>query len=636
MTLAGIELRYLVDTISEQAKGYYVSNIYGINKSSLLFKLHHTDKPDLFLMVSTMGIWITSVKIEQIEPNRLQKRLRSDIVRLRLKEIRQIGSERIAYLVFEGFEREFVLVVEFFGDGNIILYDETGKILALQHSIDVRHRKLSVGLQYTPPLQTEIDILDITEDNFTDMYKSDMVAARWVGRTLGLPKKYAEGVFTLAGIDSQIPSDQLTKQQITHLYNTIKKLVHDITHGNHKPVIITGDRPEVYPVQLKSDQGVPVDSFIQGLDTVFTESLVAQANSIQSSTSNRAITELQTRLDEQSKAIQTVQERSAAITVVAKSFFDMISQGIQSIQDPRSIDILKTHNARVITEKGIKFLLVDTTKIRINIESSLHSIASTLFDEAKHQAAATNTIQAAMNKTKTKLEHLLTKEQNVPDITVSNIRKKSWYERYRWFYTTDGLLAVGGRDAASNSAVIRKQLTNRDKVFHADIFGSPFFILKDADTPSDDTMSQMAIATVCFSRAWREGLYGVRAYWVYPDQVKKSAPSGEFLPKGSFTIEGQRNFIKSTSLKLAVGIMDSDDSYVVTCGPVEPIKQRSIYYSIIEPQGLDLVDAAKKIRLELLEKDETVAKSIPLDDIIRVMPAGKSKVNNLMHGDAHA
>ena len=32
MALAGIELRYLVDQISEQVQGYYISNIYGINK----------------------------------------------------------------------------------------------------------------------------------------------------------------------------------------------------------------------------------------------------------------------------------------------------------------------------------------------------------------------------------------------------------------------------------------------------------------------------------------------------------------------------------------------------------------------------------------------------------------------------
>ncbi len=43
MALAGIELRYLVNQISEQVQDYYVSNIYGINKEIILFKLHHTE-----------------------------------------------------------------------------------------------------------------------------------------------------------------------------------------------------------------------------------------------------------------------------------------------------------------------------------------------------------------------------------------------------------------------------------------------------------------------------------------------------------------------------------------------------------------------------------------------------------------
>ncbi|NIR75174.1 MAG: hypothetical protein GWN01_01645, partial [Nitrosopumilaceae archaeon] len=98
MTLAGIELRYLVNKISSETKDYYVSNIYGVNKDSILFKLHHPEKPDIFLMMSTSGIWITSKKIEQLEPNRLVKRLRNDLLRLKIKKIEQIGSERIAYL----------------------------------------------------------------------------------------------------------------------------------------------------------------------------------------------------------------------------------------------------------------------------------------------------------------------------------------------------------------------------------------------------------------------------------------------------------------------------------------------------------------------------------------------------------
>ncbi len=192
MALAGIELRYLVDKISEQVQGYYISNIYGITKDSILFKLHHTEKSDLFMMISTSGVWLTTVKIDQMEPNRLLKRLRSDLLRLKLKKIEQIEAERIAYFTFEGFGKEFVLVGEFFGDGNILLCNKDMKILALQHSIDVRHRKLGVGLEYTTPPQNGLDIFDISESMFDELKKSDLVSAKWFGRTLGLPKKYVE------------------------------------------------------------------------------------------------------------------------------------------------------------------------------------------------------------------------------------------------------------------------------------------------------------------------------------------------------------------------------------------------------------------------------------------------------------
>ena len=43
MTLAGIELRYLINEINKEISDYYVSNIYGITRNSILFKLHHPE-----------------------------------------------------------------------------------------------------------------------------------------------------------------------------------------------------------------------------------------------------------------------------------------------------------------------------------------------------------------------------------------------------------------------------------------------------------------------------------------------------------------------------------------------------------------------------------------------------------------
>ena len=637
MTLAGIELRYLVDQISNQAQDYYVSNIYGITKDSLLFKLHHTEKSDLFMMISTFGVWLTSVKIDQMEPNRLLKRLRSDLLRLKLKKIKQIGSERIAYFTFEGFGKEFVLVGEFFGDGNILLCNNDMKILALQHSIDVRHRKLRVGLEYTQPPKSGLDIFNMLESDFDDLKTTDLVAGKWFGRTLGLPKKYVEGIFGNANIDSKKIGNLLTHEEIKKIFETTKKIVSDVSSGNHDAIIVRNEKTEVLPLKLGKLEGeiTNVNSFIEGLDTVFTGDLVEKGKSIQSSGSDKKIKELQTQISEQEKAIETVKERSKNITNVANSLFEMVSKGTTSLEDVSAQETLASHNAKLVSEKGISLIVIQDEKIKINIKASLQSIASVLFDEAKKQSGAIISIEKIKAETEKKLEKFQNKTESEQDlILVTEIRKKSWYERYRWFFTSDGFLVIGGRDAASNSAVVRKHLGKNDKIFHGDIHGSPFFILKDAKDAPDTSMNEVAHATVCFSRAWKEGMYGVSAYWVNPDQIKKSAPSGEFLPKGSFTIEGQRNFINSANLKLAVGIIPQEDDYVLTCGPPETIKKNSICYAIIEPHGSEMVDAAKKIRVEFSKIYEEITKKISLDDFVRVLPAGQSQIKETGIGNS--
>ena len=637
MGLAGIELRYLVDNISEQVQGYYISNIYGITKDSILFKLHHTEKSDLFMMISTSGVWLTAVKIDQVEPNRLLKRLRSDLLRLKLKKIEQIGAERIAYFTFEGFGKEFILVGEFFGDGNILLCNNEMKILALQHSIEVRHRKLSVGLEYVQPPNKGLDIFNITESDFDELKTTDLVSAKWFGRTLGLPKKYVEGVFDIVNIDPKKIGNLLTNDEIKKIFETTKKIVNDVVSGNHEAIIIKNEKSEILPLKLGKIEGeiISANSFIEGLDTVFTENIVAKGKSIQSSGSDKKIKELQTQISEQQKAIETVKERSKNITNVANSLFEMVSKGIFSIEDKSAQEILVIHNAKLTSEKGISLIVVEDEKIKINTKSPLQSIASVLFNEAKKQSGAIKSIEDIKSKTEKKLEKLQNKTELERDIMlVTEIRKKNWYERYRWFYTSDGYLVIGGRDAASNSAVVRKHLVKNDKIFHADIFGSPFFIIKNAENAPDTSMNEVAHATVCFSRAWREGLYGVSAYWVNPEQVKKSAPSGEFLPKGSFTIEGQRNFINSGNLKLAVGIIPQDDGHALTCGPSETIKKNSICYAIIEPHGAEMAETAKKIRIEFSKIHEEITKKINIDDFVRVMPSGKSQIKEVGMGDA--
>ena len=314
------------------------------------------------------------------------------------------------------------------------------------------------------------------------------------------------------------------------------------------------------------------------MDIIFSEQILQKGKSLYSDAAEKKIKELENTLDEQKKAISTVLEKSKQIADVANLFFTMQSEGKSDIKDPRIVEVLHDKNSEMIKEKGVSILKIGDAKIKINPDLPLPSIASKLFDESKKQKGAIKSIEKLIKKTEDKLEKTIQKGEIARgSIGFAEVRKKSWFERYRWFYTSDGILAVGGRDSSSNSAIIRKYMEKDDKVFHAEIHGSPFFILKDKnETIMPLSIRETSHATVCFSRAWKEGMYGVNCYWVTPEQVKKAAPSGQTMGKGSFIIEGTRNYNKITTLKLGIGILQKEEDYLLVCGPPEPIKKTCV------------------------------------------------------------
>ena len=631
MTLAGIELTYLVKEIGEKVDGCYVSNIYGINRNSLLFKMRHPDKPDIMLMISSIGMWVTSKKIDPIEPNKLLRRLRSDLLRSKIEKIEQIGTERIVYLTFSNFENRFVLIVEFFGEGNMLLCNYNKKILALMHSIDVRHRQLRIGLEYQPPPQDGIDILALEKEKFKGILSTSTSIGKIIGRGLGLPKKYVEEIIRLSAISRVKPSNELSDDEFEVLFDVINTVISNVVNGKHDATIITDkEESDVFPIRFSDDntKAREVSNFNEGLDIIFTEQILQKGKSLYSKEAEKRITELQNRLDEQKNAIDVVQEKSKRNADVANLLFSIQSEGQSKIYDPEIIESLKNQNTELIKEKGVPILKINDAKVKIELDSPLPSIASILFDESKKQKGAINSIQKLIKKTEDQLQKTIEKGEIAKgSVGFSEIRKKSWYERYRWFFTSDGILAVGGRDSSSNSALVRKHIENGDKIFHAEINGSPFFILKDRNEMLMPlSLEEVAHATVCFSRAWQTFAHGLNSFWVNPDQIKKAAPSGQSIGKGSFMIYGTRNFIKVSSLKLAVGVMKEGENYLLVCGPPEPIKKKCICYAIIEPGGSSISDVAKKIRAEFNKTNDKFQKLFVIDDYVRMLPTGASKV----------
>ena len=635
--------------LAARSAGYYVSNVYGVSRTSLLLKLHHPERPDIMLMLSTAGLWRSSARIRQIEPNRLLARLRRDLLRLRLEGAEQHGTERVAYLRFAGFGRARTLVGEFFGDGNIVLCGDGMKILALLHSLDVRHRTLAVGLAYEPPPANCLDAFSVTGAALRGALAPGLAADRWLGRALGLPARYVGAALRGAGIRRDADCAGLSGAQLDSAALSVRGMLEAVADGGrHDPALVEppgGGEPEVHPIDLAAGgERTRVPSFAEGLDRLFTERILRAGREAQSAGSDGRARELLARLDEQGKAAQAVREKARRISDLAAALLGRRggapgSPAPSSLGDAAAAAVMKLHGAELALEKGAPVVRVCGESVAVDPGSSLHSAASRLYDAAKRQSGAVPAIERQRRKTQALLEEARGRSRRERDsVTASEVRRRAWYERYRWFFTSDGALAVGGRDASSNSSIIRKHAEAGDRVFHAEVLGSPFFVLKppDGGAHTEAGLREAAHATACFSRAWRESMHGLNAYWVEPEQVRRSAPSGQYLPRGSFSITGRRNFVRVPALRLAVGVSRAGgegEGRAVSCGPPDAVKRSSAAYAVIEPSGLAMADAAKKVRAEIAGIDAEAAAGASLDDYMRALPAGRSRVAGSGRGE---
>jgi predicted ribosome quality control (RQC) complex YloA/Tae2 family protein len=655
MELSGIELRYLVNEIKSKINpAYYVSSINAVTKPSFLFKMHHPKDPDIMLMVSTKGIWITRLKFESFEENKMINILKAELERAKIESIEQLGSERIITVKFRHLDEKVrYMVVEFFGDGNIVLCDGNMQIMGILKPIEVRHRMLKIGFRYAPPPPRGIDVYDITLEQLRamreDKQSDSLDVVKWIGRKISIPKKYVEEIAIRAGISS-LTVGQLSEEDMERLYVIIKEIISDIvSEKSHQPYVILGqnekaiDAMPIKTAHLSKLNVKKTPSYMDAVDEVLSNDLMDLGRNIRTIEIDERITALQHDIAEQIKAKELVLSKANLIRNVAHKLMELSYQGVQSITESSVNKLLAENSANIILEKGLKYL--EILEELVLIESNLPKLSSALFTRAKEMERGNTTIEQSKARLEAQIQELRNQTLSVrKKIIIKQQTSKEWYERYRWFITTDGLLAIGGRDASSNSAIIRKHLTENDVVFHAEVHGSPFFIIKNTGNLEETGLSlqQVAVATVSFSRAWKDGISSADAYWVTPDQIKKGAPPGQYVPKGSFVIEGKRNYMKGMELRMAIGVARLENRYTVVCGPADAVKKSAIIYAILLPGGLQPLNVAKKIKSEFVRilgtssnNEDLVdfVKTIMLEDFLRLMPSGQSKISLIANGE---
>ncbi|HUC38716.1 MAG TPA: NFACT RNA binding domain-containing protein, partial [Candidatus Acidoferrum sp.] len=129
------------------------------------------------------------------------------------------------------------------------------------------------------------------------------------------------------------------------------------------------------------------------------------------------------------------------------------------------------------------------------------------------------------------------------------IKEKEWYEKFHWFFTSNNMLVIGGRDAQQNELLNSKHFEDKDLFFHANIFGASVTILKDGANSAKEDREEAAQLAACYSSAWKEGLNVVDVYAMRREQVSKSTSKGS-IASGSFLLSGEREWFRNVPLSL--------------------------------------------------------------------------------------
>ncbi|HZX45508.1 MAG TPA: NFACT RNA binding domain-containing protein [Candidatus Nanoarchaeia archaeon] len=253
-------------------------------------------------------------------------------------------------------------------------------------------------------------------------------------------------------------------------------------------------------------------------------------------------------------------------------------------------------------------------QLELDTKKSVEQNAAVYYDRAKKIKKKIEGAKTALAQSRLKLAELEKKE--IKEIKKKEApRAKEWYEKFRWFYTSEGLLVIGGRDATTNEIVVKKHTDKDDLVFHTDMIGSPFFVIKNTGSIGEASIKEAADATVTFSRAWKLEMQSSSVFYCRPDQLTKEAPSGEFVPKGGFITKGKLTYAEN-KVNLAICLFEGK----VMAGPLSSVKSHCKTFVEIE-QGRDKASSVAKY----IEKKIGGSP----DEIIRVLPSGGFKVKKV-------
>jgi predicted ribosome quality control (RQC) complex YloA/Tae2 family protein len=655
---SSFDLKILVKELNEKLEGCYLNKIYQINPTTLLLRFTKPgeDKRNL-IIESGKRIHLTRYKVEKpLHPPPFCIALRKHLLNARLLSVEQPNLERMVILNFSTRRGKYELLAELFGRGNIVLLDDKNRIVKLL-SLGEAGRKLRVGEPYAFP-SSGVTKYPLSVEELLEKLKSfrgEVVKA--LTKIYGLGGIYAEEFLLRAGINKSKNSREITSEEAEKIFEVSSDFLkaldkpnpHLYFNGENKPIAFS-------PLPLTRFKGLkakPYSSMNAAVDDFFTNIEALKVKTEEERRVEAKLSELERIALEQTSKLRKLEAEAENLKVKAETVFKhaaeiqallnliekMVNEGLSWKQISSRISRAKAKGEYPLClcvelnpkDKKVK-VSVEGLEAEAFLGKSAYEAASTYYDEAKKVRKKTAKLRQTLNE---KLRKISSLKIQVSKLEVKHpkpleAKKPKWYEKFRFFHTSDGFLVLAGKDSSTNEILIRRYTEPHDLVFHTEIPSSSFVTLRTkGKTPSEDSIRQAAQFTASYSRAWKGELAAVDVYYVKPEQVSKSAPSGQYLPRGSFMVYGGRSYVRGVPLRLALAVKLKDEPDVFAA-PLEAAETGGDLIAEIAPgktKAKILADEIKKLMFKQASKDEKeVIRKIPPEEFSSKIPFGSGEV----------
>jgi len=627
--MSAVDIWSCVKELQELVDGR-INKIYH-SGNEIRIKIHAERRFDL-LIEAGKRIHLTRFARETKIPSSFAMLLRKHLEGGRIKKIEQYDFDRIVVIeVQRGDETKF-LIAELFLKGNIILADsEMNIIMAL--------KKLRPGLRYQFPEErvNPENILDRLQEILENEEVVKVLATKG-----GLGGLFAEEICIKSGINKKKNANELGGEEIDKIKESIRSTYSPLFSGKLKPHIVVSDNKyvDVLPFELEYYSDFDKKYFPtlnDALDEFYSKEITTEKKDV-------SIQKLKKRLEKQLEAKENFEKELKLMKETGDTIYENyqtieeIMNAFKSARKSMSWDEISKEIAEKKKESGLISLVkslnpaentvtisINGKKIVLNLDKSIPQIADEYYEKAKKIKRKLEGLIPAIEETKKAIESEGSIKRYSSSMRI--VRKREWFERFRWFITSEGFLVIGGRNARMNSEIVSKYMESNDLFFHTQSPGAPVTVIKRGQEAGEKSIIEAAQFAATYSSLWKESKYSGEVYYVKPEQVKKAAKAGEYLAKGGFYIEGKRNYL-SVGLSCAVGV--EIENLRVLGGPLSAVKNCDYYVEIEigdRSHNEIAIEIAAKLTEMAKEEEKHIVKSIATpDEIMKFLPPGKSRI----------